>query len=668
MTETAIAAPGLGAIYEAALDAIVDTLGADRAAVLLFDADGVIRFKASRGLSNAYKAAVEGHTPWPQDEPAAKPVLVSDISADPDLADLSGVLASEGIRAVAFVPLIYADHLLGKFMAYFAEPHVFTEDEVEFAQTVSAHIAFALEQRRLEDDLRVANDELGATLQAIGEAITVRTPDGTMLFANNAAARLLGFETADQLLAATTGEIMSRFEVVDAAGKPVPSSELPGRRALAGEDPPEMLLRYRVLATGAEKLSSVKATAVTDGAGRMRFAVSVFRDVTERERALAALRQSEARLELLASVSPKLLAASLDDEGVLDAVAGVFVPALADACTVWQVGTDGSLQPSVAHPLGCGGASLVPDAVVVEAIWARRSILVPDEHQSAIVVPLEARGHPVGGVTLVRAGRPYDETDLALVRDVAGRAALAIDNARLFAERSRVAETLQKALLPPRLPHVPGIELAARYRPAASEVGGDFYDVVEVRPRRWMFVVGDVCGKGIEAASLTAVARSTIQALSFEHERPSELLKAMNTVLLRQLAPDRFCTITCVLVDATGPVPRMTMSLAGQPRPLVVLANGEVSLVGRHGTVLGILPVVDVHDEDLTLDIGDSLVLYTDGCFSSAPEVTEGEQSLVDAVSAGRPASVSALASRVEAAGQSTGDADDVTVLALRLV
>ncbi|HEX8770176.1 MAG TPA: GAF domain-containing protein, partial [Acidimicrobiales bacterium] len=300
MTETAIAAPETGAIYEAALDAIVDTLGADRAAVLLFDADGVIRFKASRGLSSSYMAAVEGHTPWPQDEPAAKPVLITDVSGAPDLAALSDTIRAEGISAVAFVPLIYARRLLGKFMAYFDEPHIFSEDEVEFAQTVAAHIAFAIEQRRLEDELRVANDQLGATLQAVGEAITVRTPDGAMLFANNAAARLLGFETSAELLAATMDEIMARFEVVDATGEPVPSSVLPGRRALAGEEPPEMLLRYRVIATGAEKLSLVKATPVKDSAGQVRFAVNVFRDVTEREGALAALRQSEARLELLA--------------------------------------------------------------------------------------------------------------------------------------------------------------------------------------------------------------------------------------------------------------------------------------------------------------------------------------------------------------------------------
>src|SRR5947209_631980 len=136
-----------------------------------------MRFKASRGLSGAYMAAVEGHTPWRQDEVGAKPVLVSDVSTDRDLAELRDVIEAEGIGAVAFVPLIYADRLLGKFMAYFPEPHYFTDDEVEFAQTVAAHIAFALERRRLVDELWAANEQLATTLQAVGEAITVRTPD-----------------------------------------------------------------------------------------------------------------------------------------------------------------------------------------------------------------------------------------------------------------------------------------------------------------------------------------------------------------------------------------------------------------------------------------------------------------------------------------------------------
>ncbi|HUQ62638.1 MAG TPA: SpoIIE family protein phosphatase [Acidimicrobiales bacterium] len=666
MTETAIAAPGPGAIYEAALDAIVDTLGSDRAAVLLFDPDGVIRFKASRGLSEDYKLAVEGHTPWSPDETAAKPVLISDVSAAEDLGELQGVILDEGIGAVAFVPLVYADRLLGKFMAYFRGPHTFTADEVEFAQTVAAHIAFALEQRRLEDQLRVANDELIAILHAVGEAITVQSRDGKLLFANDAAGRLLGFTNGEELRSASTADIMNRFAIFDEAGEPVGVERLPGRLALGGKDPPEVLLRYRVLATGVERHSLVKASPVTDAAGKVRFAVNVFRDVTERERALTALRHSEARLELLASTSRKLLAASLDHRSVLDAVADVFVPELADACTVWEMNNDDSVEASTGRPTAGGAASALPELVVSEAIRAGQSLLVPDAGQSVIVVPLEARGHPVGGVTLVRSGRPYETSDLALVEDVARRAALAIDNARLFSERSQVAETLQKALLPPRLPDVPGLELAARYHPAASEVGGDFYDILEVGPQKWMFIVGDVCGKGIEAASLTAVARSTVQALSLEHERPSELLRAMNSVLLRQLAADRFCTITCVLVDASGPTPRMTMSLAGQPRPLLVRAGGEVSLAGRHGTVLGILPTVDVHDDELTLGGGDSLVLYTDGCFSAGPDATEGEESLVAATTVGGATTVSALASRVEAAGLS-GDADDVTVLALRV-
>jgi GAF domain-containing protein len=657
-----VASPGPGAVYEAALDAICDGLQADCAAVLLFDPDGVIRFKAARGLSEAYRAAVEGHSPWTADETAPKPILIPDVAAAEDLGHLRDTILGEGIRAVAFVPLAYAGRLLGKFMSYHHAPHSYTDDEIEFAQTVSAHIAFALEQRRLEEELRLANDQLSATLHAVDDAIVVRNPEGSILFANEAAARLLGFPDVYSVQATAPGDITARYDVFDEAGELVPAERLPGRLALAGESPPETLLRYHPIdGRGDDKWSVVRATPVTDGEGRLRFAVSVFRDVTERQRASAALRQSEARLELLAGASPRLLAASLDDRQVLQTVAAVLVPGLADSCTIWEL-SDAGLHPAVSRPEGAEPPPGTSEQVVLDAVGAGRARLL-GEPPSALVVPLEARGHPVGAIVAGRVeGGTFDQSDLALARDVAGRAALAFDNARLFRERSRVAETLQEALLPPHLPEIPGVEVSARYRPAASDVGGDFYDIVPVGPDRWMVVVGDVCGKGVEAASLTAVARSTVQALATEYERPSELLRVMNSALLRQLSADRFCTITCLVVDVSGPNPQVTVSLAGQPRPLVVHGDGSVSLAGRHGTVLGILPEVEVDDEEVVLGSGDSLVLYTDGCLMALP--AGGEEMLLQSVSAQQAASVSELAALVEAAGPPE---DDVTVLALRI-
>ena len=120
--------------YRAAVEAVVTTVGADRAALLLYDPDGVMRFKAWRGLSEAYRQAVEGHTPWSPDDAAAKPILVRNVYADPEMAEFWPVFGAEGIGALAFVPLVHQEHVVGKFMLYYDKPHDFSESELAVAE------------------------------------------------------------------------------------------------------------------------------------------------------------------------------------------------------------------------------------------------------------------------------------------------------------------------------------------------------------------------------------------------------------------------------------------------------------------------------------------------------------------------------------------------------
>jgi len=141
-------------ICEEALDGLQRALDVDRTAVLLFDPDGVMRFKAWRGLSETYRRAVEGHSPWDPNEPDPQPVLVPDAETDPELAPVREVVLQAGIRALAFIPLVHQGRLLGKFMLYYNTPHRFTEEEVQLAQTIARHIAFAIERRRTEEALR----------------------------------------------------------------------------------------------------------------------------------------------------------------------------------------------------------------------------------------------------------------------------------------------------------------------------------------------------------------------------------------------------------------------------------------------------------------------------------------------------------------------------------
>ena len=168
-------ARALEEIYDEAIDGLMRAMRADRASILLFDDDGVMRFKAWRGLSDDYRAAVEGHSPWTRDTRDAKPVAVPDVVADPTLARLQSVIGAQGIRALAFVPLADdAGSLLGKFMLYFDAPHVWTEAELRLAGTIARHVSFAIARHRRDTELREANRAKSVFLAMMSHEL--RTP------------------------------------------------------------------------------------------------------------------------------------------------------------------------------------------------------------------------------------------------------------------------------------------------------------------------------------------------------------------------------------------------------------------------------------------------------------------------------------------------------------
>ena len=325
-----------------ALQAVRSSLGVDRASVLLLDEDGVLRFRAWDGLSDRYRAATEGHSPWVLDTQEPKPVVVSDVASEPELEALREVVLEEGIRALAFVPIAFAGRLLGKYMLYFDRARELRPDELILAGAVADQIAVAVEQRRVADELRTSHEQLEVIFRGVGEGVTVQRPDGTLAYANDRAARLLGFDTADELLATPPTEIIARFEVLDEDGRPFPFDRFPGRRVLGGEEEVEETFLWRRRDTGEEHWSVVKATAVRGADGQVLFAVNLFRDVT-------ALRRREDWRRFLAD-SGEILNASFEYEATARELARLVVPLLADWCAVDVVLDDGPLQQiALAH-------------------------------------------------------------------------------------------------------------------------------------------------------------------------------------------------------------------------------------------------------------------------------------------------------------------------------
>jgi serine phosphatase RsbU (regulator of sigma subunit) len=263
--------------------------------------------------------------------------------------------------------------------------------------------------------------------------------------------------------------------------------------------------------------------------------------------------------------------------------------------------------------------SEIPDEVLEEG--AR-----DDEHlrlireldlKSAIVVPIVARDRALGAITLVAAesGHRYTEGDLRRAEELAARAAFPIDNAQLFTQSRQMAQTLQKSFLPPDLPDIPGVDVAARYFAAGEGelIGGDFYDAFRIDSRRFGIVLGDVSGKGLEAATVTTLARHTMRGAALTADRPSDALRVLNAALLEQSATDRFCTGVYAIVEPRFARVRITVSCGGHPAPYVIRNDGLVEPIACGGTLLGFMDGISLRDTVVDLEFGDKLFLYTDG-------------------------------------------------------
>ncbi|HVF42845.1 MAG TPA: PAS domain S-box protein [Pyrinomonadaceae bacterium] len=316
------------------------------------------------------------------------------------------------------------------------------------------------ERKRAEAEIQRSKQQIEIILQGVAESIIAQDTEGRIVYANDMAARSLGYSSADELLELPSKEIVKRYEIFDEGGGPFPAERMPARVALREGLSASAVMRYRSVGAGEERWASVKATPVFDEEGRVRFAISIFQDITERRRA-------EESQKFLAEAGSRI-ASSLDYETTLASVARMAVPVLADWCTVDVLEEDGRLKRlAVTHvdpkkiewayelqeryPPDMNAAQGVP-----QVLRTGRSELYPlitdemlvagaidEEHlqimrgigfTSAIIAPLVAQGRTVGVITFISAesGRRYGQEELALAENLAHRAGIAVDNARLY--------------------------------------------------------------------------------------------------------------------------------------------------------------------------------------------------------------------------------------------
>jgi sigma-B regulation protein RsbU (phosphoserine phosphatase) len=198
-----------------------------------------------------------------------------------------------------------------------------------------------------------------------------------------------------------------------------------------------------------------------------------------------------------------------------------------------------------------------------------------------------------------------------------------------------LARTLQQTLIPPIPPHIPGLDVAAVYRPAGSgeEVGGDFYDIFQVSAHEWVVAIGDVCGKGVDAAIVTALVRHSLRAIVVRLPQPSAALETLNEILLHH-DTDRFCTVALVWLRQRGEIWTATAAIGGHPLPVLARATGLVEF-GRSGSLVGVLEAPVFFDAEVVLEPGDGLVLFTDGVTEGrGPDDFYGEKRLAHSLAA----------------------------------
>ena len=605
-----------------------------------------------------------------------------------------------GFRSALIVPLVARDRSLGAITLSMAESgRTYAEQDLELAEALARRAALAVDRSRLRDEVTETEHRFEALVDSLDAIVWEADPDTLQPFyVSRRAEKILGYPVENWIKDATFWEKILH---------PDDRAAVIAKRRSAFSERRRYDIEYRAITQDGRVLWLRELGDTVEDAGLQVRGIMV--DVTERVEDSQALKESRERLAFLAEATA-LLTSSLSYRAVLERLASLTIPRVADWCAVDVVDEDGTVRRvAVEHadPERIDAARKLKDmpldedhAVILRTVLEtgqplldvdgsevcstsdpeRRKLLDEMGVGSAVVVPLQARGRTLGLIMLVLmpGSGTYGPADLTLAQDLARRAALAVDNARLFQDRSHVARTLQRSLLPPHLPQIPGVEVAARYHAAGEgiEVGGDFYDVFRTGKEDWAILIGDVCGKGADAAALTALARYTVRAAAMQARKPSRVLTQLNEAIIAAGVPEngldvRFCTVAYARLRPIDGGIRVTVTAGGHPPPIVLRADGRVEPACRTGTLIGVQAEVELTDQSTELTSGDALILYTDGVTEARGEATWfGEDALRELISSCAGKDASSIAETVESVVlefQAGNPRDDIALIVVRV-
>jgi serine phosphatase RsbU (regulator of sigma subunit)/PAS domain-containing protein len=572
---------------------------------------------------------------------AGEPVWIPDVVVDENFPRAAIALDS-GLHGAFGFPIVSDAEVVGVIEFFSSHVEAPDDDLLAMLETIGTQIGESFASKRLEQELVFQKAALESQGEAAIDGILLVSTEQRVLWWNRRLVEMWGI--SERVL-----ENGDAFEVnvamATAVADPAIFDEI---RDAIRADPGLARRDQMILADGRVFDRWTAPVRTPDGLtlGRTVY----YRDISREKRFEEQLRANEQWSAFL-SEATALLSESLDVEAVLERLTRLAVPTLADWCSIHLVDPAGVPQlQAVAHadPSKEQFAREIQerypqdpriDTGVYGVVRSRAPLLLSeiprelieesarDEHhldliqsldlRSAMVVPVICRDRVLGAITLVAAesDRRFTPEDLGRAMELASRAAFCLDNARLYQESLIVAQTLQKSFLPPDLPSIPGVDIAARYFPAGEgvQIGGDFYDAFRIDNRRFGFVLGDVSGKGLEAATVTTLARHTIRGAALTARHPSEALRVLNAALVEQNQTDRFCTAVYAIVDPRFARVRVTVSSGGHPPPYIIRNDGTVEPVECGGTLLGFIDDVSLRDADVELEFGDKLFLYTDG-------------------------------------------------------